>query len=76
MTPVKEPSELDYALVRDLVQKLNGTSYIAGGSLSFMSSVSKEHLRMRAEALERIATYSSKMGDEITRLVLEKHQRD
>lgn len=75
MTPVKEPSELDYTLVRDFIGKLRGVYYGDGG-FRFSSFMSREHIEGYAGAIERMSTYSSKMGDEITRLVLEKHQRD
>jgi hypothetical protein len=69
---MKEPSELDIALVRDLKTKL----YLGdNGSIRSMS-LTHEQFNTRRDALDRIIHQYELMSNEISRLVLEKHQRD
>ncbi|QIG76621.1 hypothetical protein EVC27_099 [Rhizobium phage RHph_I1_6] len=72
---MKEPSELDVTLVRDLAFKMRGAS-IQDGVIYFTLPVRADLIKGRIESLIRIVESYPLLSNEITRLVLEKHQRD
>ncbi|QIG70560.1 hypothetical protein PP744_gp095 [Rhizobium phage RHph_N38] len=72
---MKEPSELDITLVRDLAYKMRG-GFITDGEIEFALPLKADLINEIVEALLRVIDSYRYMSDEITRLVLEKHQRD
>ncbi|QIG67802.1 hypothetical protein PP747_gp096 [Rhizobium phage RHph_Y38] len=69
---MKEPSELDLALLRDLKTKL----YLGDNGSIRAISLTHEQFNTRRGALDRILHHYERMSNEISRLVLEKHRAD
>ncbi|QXV74772.1 hypothetical protein PP749_gp093 [Rhizobium phage RHEph22] len=69
---MKEPSELDLTLIRDLKTKL----YLGEGGSVRATSLTQEQLNTRRAALGRILHHYELMSNEISRLVLEKNNLD
>jgi hypothetical protein len=70
---MKEPSELDITLLRDLCDKF---FYHDMDSGAVRVNLSVAHMQQRKDSLRRFLDHYEHMSEEISRLLLEKHRVD